>query len=204
MIANNQLKFFSAVIALTGLMLVAACSSSATETPTGEPVSSPAPSAAVNPPTETERPVTPNNRASSTADASSPVDLTLPELSISGPVTLAAGVFQLPAADDFGVLGFHEVLTASHDLPADLGSAAGSKLVLKLWDVRRPETSCNSNHPLSGCATVDWSDATGRPKVPTGGVFENSITFQGEEGAHSFFLSELGNLNDAPDLFKPG
>ncbi len=112
----------------------------------------------------------------------------------------------MPAADDFGVPGFHEVLTASHDLPADLGSGAGLELVLRLWDVRRPDSSCNSNHPLSGCATVDWSDATGRPKVPTGGVFENSITFNGigADGARSFFLSELGNLNDAPDVFKPG
>jgi len=96
------------------------------------------------------------------------------------------------------------VLTATHILPSNLGPMTGLRLVLKLWDAGRPERTCNREHPLSGCATVDWSDATGRPKVPLGGMFNNSITFQLATGVHSYFLSESGALNDKPDAFKPG
>jgi len=51
---------------------------------------------------------------------------------------------------------------------------------------------------------VDWSDAVGRPNVPSEGVFENSITFQLATGELSFFLSESGALTDILDAFKPG
>ena len=117
---------------------------------------------------------------------------------------LAEGEFHLPATSAFGEPGFHEVLTATHNLPLDLGRMRGLRLVLKLWDAGRPELTCSSEHPLSGCSTVDWSDATGRPNVPLGGVFNNSITFQTVAGEHSFFLSESGALNDKPDAFEPG
>lgn len=117
---------------------------------------------------------------------------------------LAEGEFQLPAANAFGEPGFHEVLAATHDLPSDLGSMTGSKLLLKLWDAGRPELDCDSEHPLSGCATVDWSDAPGRPNVPPGGVFENSITLRSTDGESSLFLSESGALDDSPDAFDPG
>ena len=76
--------------------------------------------------------------------------------------------------------------------------------MLKLWDAGCPERDCNREHPLSGLATVDWSDAPGRPNVPPGGVFEKSITLQLAAGESSFFLSEPGGLNDQPDAFDPG
>ena len=117
---------------------------------------------------------------------------------------LAAGELKLPAAGSFGEAGFHEVLVASHHLPLDLGQSAGQRLVLTLQDSGRTEQTCSSQHPLSGCATVDWSDDTSRPKVPPGGVFDNSLTVQLVSGVSTFFLSESGRLNDAPDPFEPG
>jgi hypothetical protein len=117
---------------------------------------------------------------------------------------LAAGEFRLPAASAFGEKGFHEVLVATHTVPQDLRSTTGMKFVISLWDAGRPGQTCIRHHPLSGCATVDWSDAEGRPKVPPGGVFENSITLQLASGTRKFFLSESEKLADAPDAFKPG
>ncbi len=99
--------------------------------------------------------------------------------------------------------GYHQVLTATHNLPSDLGPTTGFMLVIKLWDAGRPEVTCSSEHPISGCATVDWSDAMSRPSVPPGGVFDNSITFQLATGERSFFLSESGALNDDPDVLVP-
>ena len=141
-------------------------------------------------------------KPSPTAPASLPPETTEP-LS-DGARILAEGEFRLAAANAFGEPGFHEVLTATHDLPSGLGSMKGSRLVLKLWDGGRPDLDCGSDHPLSGCATVDWSDAPGRPNVPTGGVFENSVTLQSADGEHGFSLSESGVLADSPDDFDPG
>ena len=117
---------------------------------------------------------------------------------------LAAGEFKLPAAESFDEPGFHAVLTSAHDLPAGLAYATGKRLVLKLWDADRPGQNCRSEHPLSGCATVDWSDAEGRPNVPLGGVFENSVTLQVGGEDRVFFLSKSGDLKDSPDTFDPG
>ena len=117
--------------------------------------------------------------------------------------TPAAGEFRLPAASAFGEPGFHEVLTATQDLPPDLGTTAGLKLVLKLRDAGRPVQTCSGNHPLSGSATVDWSDALSRPKVPLGGVFDNSLNVQYVSGARTFFLSEGGTLNKEPHPLNP-
>ncbi|MFB3050504.1 MAG: hypothetical protein ACE1Z0_00800, partial [Acidimicrobiia bacterium] len=117
--------------------------------------------------------------------------------------TLAAGEFDLPAAGAFGEPGFHEVLTATNDLPSDVGAAQGLKLVLKLWDAGRPEVECSSEHPLSGCATVDWSDFEDRPDVPTGGVFDNHLDVVSTSGPVELFLSETDGLAQAPDSYSP-
>ena len=122
---------------------------------------------------------------------------------IEGP-TLAAGEFNLRAAGAFGEPGFHEDLSATHILPQDLDSTADRTLVLKLKDAGRSSQTCSQQHPLSGCATVDWSDSPDRPKVPSGGVFENRVTLQLVSGVRRFYLSESGSLNEAPDPFKPG
>ena len=118
--------------------------------------------------------------------------------------TLTTGEFRLPAAGAFGAPGFHEVLTATYEVPAGLGSTEGLRLVLRLRDVTRPQSICSRDHPLSGCATVDWSDAESRPNVPRGGVFDNSITLRLGSGPLALFLSESGALNREPDRFDPG
>ena len=117
---------------------------------------------------------------------------------------LASGEFWLPAAMSFGAAGFHEVLTDSQTIPKDITAAVGRRLVLTLRDVGRPEQRCAREHPLSGCATVDWSDFDGRPNVPQGGVFEHRLVLQLASGEQSFFLSDSGSLSEAPDRYKPG
>ena len=77
------------------------------------------------------------------------------------------------------------------------------RLVIRLWDADRPDVTCDSEHPISGCVTVDWGDAQSRPNVPPGGVFDNSISFALATGERSFFLSESGALNDVSDPLVP-
>ncbi len=128
----------------------------------------------------------------------------VPSPSLASEQILAPGEFELAAANAFGEPGFHEPFHFTHRLPADLGSTAGLRLVVALRDVTRPEQTCSSQHPLSGCATVDWSDAESRPNVPAGGVFDNSLTVELRSGERTFFLSEVGVLADTPDAFDPG
>ena len=78
------------------------------------------------------------------------------------------------------------------------------RIIVALWDAGRPDQSCSRDHPLSGCATVDWSDSESRPKVPAGGVFDNRLKLQLEAGEQSFFLSEQGILADEADTYDPG
>ena len=173
-------KYVTFLLAVTGLVLVIACGRGTVVVPVSDQNVTPTPTTVLSLATETASPLPAAARI------------------------LAAGEFQLPAANAYGEPGFHEVLKATHDLPPDLGRMTGLRLVLKLWDAGRPKRTCDSEHPTSGCATVDWSDATGRPNVPPGGVVDNSITFQLATGVHSFFLSESGALNDKPDAFDPG
>lgn len=119
-----------------------------------------------------------------------------------GAGVLADGTFEVPAADAFGDPGFHEVVVATATTPA--GGADGRTLVVRLRDTLRPDQACESEHPLSGCVTVDWSDSEDRPSVPEGGVFDNHLTVNLVSGPHTFFLSETGVLADEPDVFSPG
>jgi len=111
---------------------------------------------------------------------------------------VAAGTLALPAAQAFGEPGFHQVLVARATLPREL--PRGARLVLTLRDASRPGIRCSSEHPLSGCATVDWSDDPSRPKVPRGGVFRNALAL----GRETYFLSESGRLARRPDAYSPG
>ena len=120
----------------------------------------------------------------------------------AGSVVLASGTFGVRAANAFGDPGFHEVLVATATTPP--GGETGRTLVVRLRDAGRPDQTCDSEHPLSGCATVDWSDSEDRPNVPAGGVFDNHLTVNLASGPRTFFLSETGALADEPDAFSPG
>jgi hypothetical protein len=119
-------------------------------------------------------------------------------------IVLVAGEWELPAARAFGQPGFHQVLTAVAPLPTYLPETFGYRLTVQLWDAGRPDTACGSEHPLSGCATVDWSDFDSRPNVPAGGVFDNHLSLETAGGERAFFLSESGVLADGPDRYSPG
>lgn len=127
-----------------------------------------------------------------------------PSRPLSAGQPLAAGEFNLPAAADFGDPGFHMVVTASATLPENLPVTSGRELILTLNDAGRPDQTCATEHPLSGCATVDWSDSPDRPHVPPTGVFINTMTLQLSSGPRTFYLSASGALASAPDAFQPG
>ena len=177
------------VLPVIAVVMSVTCAGSIPD-PTATPTSAPAPSLAP----ATAGPFLATSQA--TPQATTP--------SIGSGIELSSGELSLPAAGAFGEAGFHEVLTASTRLPDGIGVTSGLRLVLALWDTTRPTQSCDSQHPLSGCATVDWSDAVGRPKVPAGGVFDNRIVFSGGSGERVFFVSASGRLNDGPDRFQPG
>lgn len=118
--------------------------------------------------------------------------------------SVAAGELRLPAASAFGDPGFHQVLTASARVPAAVRSSARFRLVLSLRDAGRRGQTCSSEHPLSGCATVDWSDDPGRPSVPANGVFANSVTVRLASGTRTFFLTPTGSLSRQANPFEPG
>lgn len=127
-----------------------------------------------------------------------------PAAAAASPLVLASGELTLPAAQAFGDPGFHEILTATAVLPADFGPTAGRRLILALRDASRPRQTCDQEHPLSGCATVDWSDFEDRPNVPPGGVFDQYLTLQTADGPRTFFLSAAGTLAAAADPYEPG
>ena len=110
----------------------------------------------------------------------------------------------LPAAHAFGEPGFHQVLTASARLPGRLVVASAWHVVLALRDAGRPGQRCAIDHPLSGCATVDWSDDPSRPNVPPDGVFRNALTVRVAGGTRTLFLRQSGALAATPDPYQPG
>lgn len=111
---------------------------------------------------------------------------------------VAAGTLSLPAATTFGAPGFHQVLVAEARLPRRI--PAGKRLVLTLRDASRPRQRCSYDHPLSGCATVDWADDPSRPRVPPSGVFLDRLLV----GEETYFLTARGALARRPDPYEPG
>ena len=122
----------------------------------------------------------------------------------AGATTLAEGVFRLAAASSFDDPGFHVVVTASGRVRREGAARGKQRLVLSLRDAARPEQICTREHPLSGCATVDWSDSEDRPHVPAVGVFDNRLTLALASGARTFYLREGGGLSAAPGPYRPG
>ena len=115
---------------------------------------------------------------------------------------LLSGSFEVPAANGFGDPGFHEPFTLTGTVP---GSAAGrsGEVVVRLFDAGRPDQACDRDHPLSGCATIDWSDFENRPGVPDGGVFDNRLSIASTSGLIDLYLSEGRGLAATPDQYSP-
>ena len=136
------------------------------------------------------------------AEAPAPTTTAAPAASREpAPTPILSGVFDLPAAAAIGDTGFHQVLTTMGTSPVDV--VAGGRLVVRLRDASQPNQECDRQHPLSGCATVDWSDFEERPGVPAGGVFDNRVSVGGSSEATVLFLSETGSLARVPDAYKP-
>jgi len=117
-------------------------------------------------------------------------------------LVLLAGSIDIPAAGAFGDPGFHQPYVLTGIVPEAAVGLSGV-LVVRLRDVGRPSQKCDRNHPLSGCATVDWSDFEDRPGVPEGGVFDNRLNVISGRGPVGLFLSESGTLATTPDAYSP-
>jgi len=120
----------------------------------------------------------------------------------AGEFIVFAGTVEIPGAQTFGEPGFHEALVLAGVVPEPSAGISG-RLVVRLRDVGRPTQTCDRDHPLSGCVTVDWSDFEDRPNVPPGGVFDNRLTTVSAAGPIEMFLSEDGLLATVPDQYSP-
>jgi hypothetical protein len=141
----------------------------------------------------------------SDSPASTGADTNPPQSSVApsgADVVVFSGSIEVPAAAAFGDSGFHEPFTLSGTVPESAAGVTGD-LVVKLVDVGRPSQTCEREHPLSGCATVDWSDFENRPGVPAGGVFDNRLNIVLASGAVDLFLSESRGLAATPDQYSP-
>lgn len=118
-------------------------------------------------------------------------------------MVLLAGSVDVPGAQSFNDPGFHEPIVLTGTVPANGAEQAG-QLVVILRDSGRPSQTCDRDHPLSGCVTVDWSDFDDRPGVPPGGVFDNRLTVVSTTGPVTHFLSERNGLAPQPDDYSPG
>ena len=119
-----------------------------------------------------------------------------------GGFVLLEGEVELVAASAFGDPGFHEVLVVTGTIPQAVAGMTG-ELSVRLVDIGRPDQKCDREHPLSGCATVDWSDFEDRPGVPAGGVFDNHLNLVSMSGPLQLFLSETDGLAETPDSYSP-
>ena len=127
---------------------------------------------------------------------------TAPPLGNDGESVLLEGEVELATAGTFGDPGFHQILELTGAIPEAAEGLAGELAVI-LVDIGRPDQECDRDHPLSGCATVDWSDFEDRPGVPTGGVFDNRLNVTSTSGPIELFLSETAGLAEAPDSYSP-
>ncbi len=126
----------------------------------------------------------------------------------SNSITLLTGRATVEAARSFDDPGFHHSLSIQGILPTDLDGAevgvSGYTILISLRDASRPEQTCDRDHPLSGCVTIDWADSPGRPHVPTTGVFDNQVSLMTTRGLRHLYLSEAGSLSEVSNDFSPG
>lgn len=110
---------------------------------------------------------------------------------------LASGQFELQAATevDPAAVGFNDAFTFRHPVPPGLGPTAGHQLVVRLRDVGRPRQTCGSDHPASGCATVDWA-------LP-GQVFRNLVELPTTNGRILLHMRLDGSLGSDPEPAHP-
>jgi len=143
---------------------------------------------------------------SGTAALPVPTGATPASATPSRPVALLTGTISVEAAQSFEDRGFHQAVEITGTIATLVSEtdSPGATLTVSLWDASRPTQTCGSDHPLSGCVTVDWSDAPSRPHVPESGVFANQLTLMTSDGPAVFNLSESGALASNPDEFSPG
>jgi len=144
--------------------------------------------------------------ASPTAPSSASTASSAPQPSAESSIMLLSGVAPVESAQSFDDPGFHKVVSIGGTIPGLDGvtGSSGSTIIISLWDASRPDQNCNQDHPLSGCLTIDWSDAPGRPHVPDSGVFDNQVTFASADGTVALYLTDSGALSAVPDQFTPG
>jgi len=123
-----------------------------------------------------------------------------------GSIALLTGTVSIDAAQSFEDRGFHQAVEITGTIPTLVSESSSPRATLRvsLWDASRPTQTCSRDHPLSGCVTVDWSDAPGRPHVPNDGVFANQLTLPTTDGTTTFNLRESGELAATPEQFSPG
>ncbi len=71
---------------------------------------------------------------------------------------LGAGELMLPFAPALAGPGFHERFDVRVPAPGSSSPSAGARLVVRLSDASRPSVECDRQHPLSGCATLDYPE----------------------------------------------
>lgn len=149
-------------------------------------------------------PTSPPSASSGTSTQAS-TDVSTPASVAAAEQVLASGSVIVPAVEGIqDAPGFHEVSEFTATLPTDLRAMSGSTLIVRFRDLTRPDVTCASEHPLSGCVTLDWSDFPERPKVPEGGAFEQRVSLPTVDGTRDLFLSESGELHTTPDPYQPG
>jgi hypothetical protein len=118
---------------------------------------------------------------------------------------IGAGEFEMSfmEEEDREHEAFHKLISIEGTVPEDIAAVADRTLVLRLWDASRPDQTCDVDHPFSGCVSIDYSDATGLPHVPEGGVFDNRLTLAFLGGDRDLHLNELSELSDEPDEYSP-
>ena len=135
----------------------------------------------------------------STADTLAPGQAAPPDA-----VVLTSDIIELPAAASFDDAGFHAPVLIQTRIPTDAPAQAGGRIVLVRRDDGRPRQTCGSQHPLSVCATLDWSDFPDRPGVSPSGMLENRLRLPVVAGTLDLSLSETGALTGEPDPSAPG
>lgn len=99
-----------------------------------------------------------------------------PDPEASEPIDIASGTFEVPQFTTTSDPNYHTVRTFRGQLPAGLSETAGRRLTIELFDVNNPDLSCDFQHPLGGCTTIDWDDFQSAANVPPSGYFDNSFT----------------------------